>query len=204
MKLTRLLAVLLLGLGLTLALMSVAAVQAASPDETHNNFVFGGPGGVPPTLIGISPPRNVITAALTTVITAAYDQPLAAASVTTRTLVAYGMQSGAVTAVPSLGDARTVRLAPAQGFHQGELVYAIATTSTTNLTGTAPLTATQWQFNAAAAVAPRCVAGFTDIGAGLPGLNVASVAWGDYDRDGDLDLLQIGRASCRERVLRNV
>ena len=33
---------------------------------------------------------------------------------------------------------------------------------------------------------------FTDIGAGLPGVSVGSVAWGDYDSDGDLDVLLSG------------
>ena len=34
--------------------------------------------------------------------------------------------------------------------------------------------------------------GFTEVSAGLPGLEYSSAAWGDYDADGDLDLLLTG------------
>ena len=33
---------------------------------------------------------------------------------------------------------------------------------------------------------------FTDIAAGLTGVSGSSVAWGDYDNDGDLDILLTG------------
>jgi predicted nucleotidyltransferase len=47
---------------------------------------------------------------------------------------------------------------------------------------------------------------FTDIGAGLPEVSFSSVAWGDYDNDGDLDILLTGRTNSDtviSRVYRN-
>ena len=52
----------------------------------------------------------------------------------------------------------------------------------------------QWQFTAGT-VTTRCVGGFTDIGAGLTGVVFSSVAWGDYDNDGDVDILLSGGTS---------
>ncbi len=41
---------------------------------------------------------------------------------------------------------------------------------------------------------------FTDINAGLEGVNRSSVAWGDYDGDGDLDILLTGSNASNQRI----
>src|SRR5262245_38515778 len=43
---------------------------------------------------------------------------------------------------------------------------------------------------------------FVDIGAGLQGVYFGSVAWGDYDGDGDLDILLTGLSNCCGRISR--
>jgi hypothetical protein len=143
------------------------------------------------------PPRNAVTATLNTTITLTYDEPISATTVTSRTFAVHGMQSGLVTGTHGVVEGDTLIVTPTRLFHQGELVYVIATTRTLDITGTAPLSATQWQFNAGV-VRERCISGFSEAYAGsLTGVYGGSVAWGDYDDDGDLDILLTGNTGIR-------
>ncbi|MCP4544031.1 MAG: hypothetical protein GY832_43515, partial [Chloroflexi bacterium] len=108
------------------------------------------------------PVTNTITASPMTTVSITYDQPMSATTVTSRTFAVHGMQSGLVTATHGTINGNTIIVTPARPFHQGELVYAIATTRTLNISGTAPFTATQWQFNAGE-VTNHCVGGFSEV-----------------------------------------
>ncbi len=176
MKPTRFLSIILaLGLGLTLTIAVFELVGLAAP---------GNP--IP------DPPPNSHTAPLTTSVSITYDEPISPATVTSHTFAVHAMQSGLVTATHSVSGG-TIVVTPTRPFHQGELVYAIATTHTLSITGTGPLSSTQWQFRAGQLI-NRDFGRFRDIKAGLYGVYVGSVAWGDYDNDGDLDILLTGQS----------
>ncbi len=186
MKTKRSLITLALSLGLTLAAGFLVLTGRAAPGN--------------PVL---DPAHNSHTAPLSTTVSITYDEPIDPSTVTSRTFAVHGMQSGLVTVTHGVHDS-TIIVTPTRPFHQGELVYAIATTRTLNITGTEPISSTQWQFNAGN-VFSRCVGGFTDIDAGLAGVHSGAVAWGDYDNDGDLDILLSGwnDSSGVSRIYRN-
>jgi len=180
-RLSRLFASILLAAGLLAGMLLLVSRVWAAP-------------GVPPE--AIHPTRNAITATLATTVCVTYDEPISETTVTSRTFAVHGMQSGLVTGTHGVRGG-TIVVTPTRPFHQGELVYAIATTRTLNVTGTGPVSGTQWQFNAGP-VTDRCVAGFvtdTAASAHLAGVYASSVAWGDYDSDGDLDILLTGEDS---------
>jgi predicted nucleotidyltransferase len=88
------------------------------------------------------------------------------------------------------GGTRTLTLDPDRSFHAGE-VLRVSATSGIRALDAVPLTPYGWQFRAGP-VRDRSFAGFGDIGTGLDGVWLSSVAWADYDNDGDLDILLTG------------
>ncbi len=174
MRTSPLLITLALGLGLALTLGLFALVGQAAPGNPILN-----------------PPRNSHTTPLTSSVSITYNEPISAATVTSRTFAVHAMQSGLVTATHSVSGG-TIVVVPEMRFHQGELVYVIATTRTLSITGTEPASSSQWQFRAGQLVM-RSFGRFRDIKASLFGVYASAAAWGDYDNDGDLDILLTGR-----------
>ncbi|MBP8291398.1 MAG: VCBS repeat-containing protein [Caldilineaceae bacterium] len=191
----------LLFVGLILALP--APVLAAGAEPT---VALGSEPLAPAQLTGHVPVTNAVGVAVTATITAGFSVELNAATVTSRTFAAHTSFGGLLTGtVSASGD--TITLDPNRDFFAGERVQVIATAGISS-TGGAALAPVQWGFMAGP-VKERCLAGFVEqssaqLGVTFPGVYFSSVAWGDYDNDGDLDVLLTGyNGSYLTKVYRN-
>ncbi|HRJ41542.1 MAG TPA: FG-GAP-like repeat-containing protein [Caldilineaceae bacterium] len=146
----------------------------------------------PVALTSRGPAANGVGVVPSANISATFDTPIDAGSVTTRTFTVRSSQRGLYTHAATVVS-NTVTLNPSPDFFTGEKVSVVGSAGVLGTEGQA-LTPTQWSFTAGP-VTNRCVAGFTDIGAALTNIDFGSVAWADYDGDGDLDILLSGRTA---------
>ena len=124
-------------------------------------------------------------------IVATYDAAVNPATATTDTFVAQGMMSGARSGAFDFGGGNTsITFDPDDDYFTGEMVRVSATAGISD-TGGAPATPYQWQFTAGPVI-QRCAGGFREVDQSLTGLDEGVVTWGDYDNDGDLDILATG------------
>lgn len=142
-------------------------------------------------IISTDPITNEVGVDLAANIEVTYSSPVSPTTVTTHTFVVQGMLSGARDGVFNFGDGNSrVTLNPENGYFPGEVVRVSATDGISSTGGT-PVTSYQWQFTAGP-ILDRHFDGFADIHADLLEVACGSVAWGDYDNDGDLDILLTG------------
>jgi hypothetical protein len=148
-------------------------------------------GAGPFSITSHDPVANAVGVGLNTNVQATFDDDVNAGTVTSGTFVLHGHLGGLASGAFGYdGGTRTVTLDPSRAFHAGE-VLRVSATGGISSTAAAALAPYGWQFTAGPVVDRRS-AGFTDIGAGLIGVSNGSAAWGDYDNDGDLDILLTG------------
>ncbi|MCP4543439.1 MAG: DUF11 domain-containing protein [Chloroflexi bacterium] len=138
-----------------------------------------------PVVQSVQPANNTHTAPLQSDVRVTYDQPMDGSSVSTQTFAVHANQTGWVVGTYGVMGGQ-VTVTPSSPFKPGELVQASATTGMRNITGTAPLRSTVWQFHAAT---QGGTAVFIDSGQSLGTFYTNQVVWGDMDGDGTLDLV---------------
>jgi len=152
------------------------------------------------------PSQHAVGVAVTAPITLTFDSTMDASTVNSHTLFVHGHLTGLFTDSYSYdGASETLTFTPTRSYHTGEVVRVHATAGISDIGGAA-LRPYGWEFTAGPVVS-RCFGCFTDIGAtaSLTDVYHSAVAWGDYDNDGDLDIVLSGDASSGpvSRVYRN-
>ncbi|HSH05289.1 MAG TPA: FG-GAP-like repeat-containing protein [Anaerolineae bacterium] len=151
-------------------------------------------------LISKQPSHQALNVDISSPITMVFDAPIAVDTITSANVGLHG-NMGAYNWTHNLSG-NTLTITPTTSFFPGEIVQVIVSNGIQSTTGV-PLPATQFQFTTETPAPEACQTTFTDIGAGLPGVYENSVAWGDYNNDGDLDFLTGDSINGSSRVYHN-
>ncbi|MEZ4730413.1 MAG: FG-GAP-like repeat-containing protein [Caldilineaceae bacterium] len=151
-----------------------------------------------PQPLALAPLANSHAATVTTPVSITFDQPIAAATVNTRTFAIHATQSGQRLQSYST-DGATLTFTPNQPFKPGELVQVTAGSGLKGANGFAFLPPKVWQFRATTTGG----SGQFVTGSSFGSQHAYDGRLGDVDGDGDLDFLVINYGSGRNNLYLN-
>ncbi|MVN76378.1 T9SS type A sorting domain-containing protein [Hymenobacter sp. HMF4947] len=145
-----------------------------------------------PISTSLVPLRNALAVPRTAPVAITFDQPLSTAAATQQALQVFSQQAGGQKAGPATVSGNVLTKTPSVAFLPGETIYVTLTTAAQSTGGQALARPQVYQFTTATTPSLGTFDGGSDLAVGL---NPTSVAVGDVDGDGDLDLLTANEAS---------
>lgn len=145
-----------------------------------------------PVATGLAPLRNALAVPRTTPVAITFSRPLSTAAATQQALQVFSQQAGGQKVGPATVSGQVLTKMPSTAFLPGETVFVTLTTAVQSTDGQALARPQVYQFTTATAPSLGTFDGGSDLAVGP---NPTSVAVGDVDGDGDLDLLTANEAS---------